>query len=466
MSNVAVSYNKNSRTNTYAITFEYDREEQVSVRTPDLDNAPEYIDVTNWEFDGPTNIKFIGDVPDTFEIVRTTDISQSFGPSKYSVFVQGSSIKASDLNGDLELLRLAIEENQPPEGEEFLTKVDLAAVADEDVVTVTNTGGDDAVIPGATSTNAGVMTKDAFNLLSSLSTNSTNLGTSYTADNVVITNTTGTNATINPVTDTAAGIMTPEQLAKTGVSKIVAGKLISITDGDGSTSDGTGEVTINSDVTALSFEGNVDVTSNTVPGNARNATKQDLYLNTGQGKFSATWAAVTEDATTDTNALPGDYMVYNGSTWNHIPTGQAPVNGGFWERTVSAEGVDSLYPLTASDYVGIGTATPTSKLTVRSDLDNGVKKMLTLEGASPVPIEEGEPGAGAELFMTAHFGESRAGVIGVENVSGPPNQSHDMYFSTSNTSDPEERMRITYDGFVGIGTTTPPDLLSITSTDP
>ena len=101
MNNVIDQYN-NTGVNTYPITFEYDKRDQVSVRTYD-DSKNEYVQVTAWEFDGNTGIRFTGTVPDTFEIVRTTDISNSYGSSKYSVFVQGSAIKASDLNGNLEL---------------------------------------------------------------------------------------------------------------------------------------------------------------------------------------------------------------------------------------------------------------------------------------------------------------------------------------------------------------------------
>ena len=99
----------NSGSDRYSITFEYDRPEQVTVRTYNSDTN-EYEDVTDCVFDGATAIRFTGVVPDTFEIVRVTNISQSYGESRYAVFQQGSAIKAGDLNGNLELLRLAIEE--------------------------------------------------------------------------------------------------------------------------------------------------------------------------------------------------------------------------------------------------------------------------------------------------------------------------------------------------------------------
>ena len=100
----------NSGSASYSITFEYDRAEQVTVRTYNS-ATNKYEDVTDWVFDGATAIRFTGVVPDIFQIVRSTNISQPYGTSKYAVFQQGSAIKAGDLNGNLELLRLAIEES-------------------------------------------------------------------------------------------------------------------------------------------------------------------------------------------------------------------------------------------------------------------------------------------------------------------------------------------------------------------
>ena len=103
-------YTNNGSTN-YAITFEYDQESQVKVRTYDT-TTNEYTYVTDWQFNGATAIQFtnINVVPASFQIIRETNISQSFGTAKYSTFVQGGAIRASDLNGDFELLRQSIEE--------------------------------------------------------------------------------------------------------------------------------------------------------------------------------------------------------------------------------------------------------------------------------------------------------------------------------------------------------------------
>ena len=100
----------NTGSNRYSITFEYDRQEQVRVRTYNA-TTNEYEYITDFEFDGPTTLVFTGVVPSTFEIVRVTDISNSYGTSQFSQFVPASAIKAAELNGNLELLRQAIEEN-------------------------------------------------------------------------------------------------------------------------------------------------------------------------------------------------------------------------------------------------------------------------------------------------------------------------------------------------------------------
>ena len=107
--NDVINEYSNTGTTQYAITFEYDEVSQVKVRTYDT-TTNEYTYVTEWEFDGATAIRFTNVVPDSFQIVRETDISQSFGTAKYSTFVQGGAIRATDLNGDFELLRQSIEE--------------------------------------------------------------------------------------------------------------------------------------------------------------------------------------------------------------------------------------------------------------------------------------------------------------------------------------------------------------------
>ena len=135
-----------------------------------------------------------------------------------------------------------------------------------------------------------------------------------------------------------------------GVTQIVAGTGVSVTP-----TDGKGVVTIDSTISQLTFGGATDLTSSLVPSVIPLAIA-DYYVNTGSGQFSPEWAAITDNASTVTDVHPGDYIIYNGTTFEHIPVGTPPVAGGLW---LSAGG--ELRPLDLTDKVVIGdTSTNTS----------------------------------------------------------------------------------------------------------
>ena len=110
---VILDYTYNG-SNRYSITFEYDHPEQVLVRTYN-GSTNQYDYITEFEFDGPTVLVFTGTVPASFQIIRSTNITNSFGaiaPNPYvSILRSASAIKATEVNGNFELLRQAIEEN-------------------------------------------------------------------------------------------------------------------------------------------------------------------------------------------------------------------------------------------------------------------------------------------------------------------------------------------------------------------
>ncbi|MCP3697756.1 MAG: hypothetical protein GY920_04250 [Aliivibrio sp.] len=111
VNNTRTDYNSDDSTELiYAIGFAYSTPSEVQVRTTDEDGL--FYRIYNWEFLGSDQIRFTSTPPATFEIYRETDLSRGYGVSKYNVFNSGSVISANDLNGNFELLRSAIEENQ------------------------------------------------------------------------------------------------------------------------------------------------------------------------------------------------------------------------------------------------------------------------------------------------------------------------------------------------------------------
>ena len=146
-----------------------------------------------------------------------------------------------------------------------------------------------------------------------------------------------------------------------GVTKIIAGTGIEV-----APVEGTGDVTINSTISATEFVGPVDVTSSTVPAMVRSANA--LYVNTGTGTFSPEWAAVTSNADVTTEATPGDFMMKDlesqaSDPWTFIDSNIEPSTDGLWIKDSG-----KLYPATLTNNVGIGTDAPKEKLHVKGSL--------------------------------------------------------------------------------------------------
>ena len=141
------------------------------------------------------------------------------------------------------------------------------------------------------------------------------------------------------------------------VEKVVAGAGITVTPNTG-----VGEVTIDCQIDQLEFGGSADVTSSTVPSTTFNAVPlaiADFYVNVGFGKFSAQWAAVTVNADTNTDADPGDYLVYNGTGFEHIPSGTPPAADPLW---IAAGG--KLEPVNKANQLLVGNNTANVSLEI------------------------------------------------------------------------------------------------------
>ena len=271
-------------------------------------------------------------------------------------------------------------------GVPFLLYQDLFYVPYDDHGAVGITHGNWATIPGATEDVAGLLTaEDKYKLNTVEEGAKKNPSWNDLTDKPVIgdgkltvkdsngndigsfsANQTGSNTIRLPTVDYEDLDNKPDSV----VEKIVAGAGMTVTPNTG-----VGEVTIDCKVDQLEFGGSADVTTSTVPSTTFNAVPlaiADFYVNVGFGKFSAQWAAVTTNATTDTDADPGDYLVYNGTGFEHIPSGTPPAADPLW---IAANG--SLEPVNKSNQLVIGnnaanvsldiTGKATSTATVSTD---------------------------------------------------------------------------------------------------
>ena len=271
-------------------------------------------------------------------------------------------------------------------GVPFLLYQDLFYVPYDDHGAVGITHGNWATIPGATEDVAGLLTaEDKYKLNTVEEGAKKNPSWNDVTDKPVIgdgkltvkdsngndigsfsANQTGSNTIQLPTVDYEDLDNKPDSV----VEKIVAGTGMTVTPNTG-----VGEVTIDCKVDQLEFGGSADVTSSTVPSTTFNAVPlaiADFYVNVGFGKFSAQWAAVTTNATTDTDADPGDYLVYNGTGFEHIPSGTPPAADPLW---IAANNI--LEPVNKSNQLVIGnnaanvsldiTGKATSTATVSTD---------------------------------------------------------------------------------------------------
>ena len=88
---------------------------------------------------------------------------------------------------------------------------------------------------------------------------------------------------------------------------------------------------IQNGIDTLVYRGTVDVTQ-PKPSvlTADNPLRQDFFVNTGEGVFHESWAAVTSNAETGDTANPGDFMIYNQTDYDYVPAGSAPSSDGLW----------------------------------------------------------------------------------------------------------------------------------------
>jgi hypothetical protein len=141
---------------------------------------------------------------------------------------------------------------------------------------------------------------------------------------------------------------------------------------------------------------------------------------------------------------------------------------------------ESAVSVTESGNVGIGTSTPTSQLevastgtsTIISSAHNSTAQFLGQSAGgsplSPTAVMSGTQLSwfGARGFTGSEYSPTRAAMImnASEDWSGSSHGAEIAFGTTQNgTTSRVERMRITHDGWVGIGTSTPSSQLEVVS---
>ena len=116
-----------------------------------------------------------------------------------------------------------------------------------------------------------------------------------------------------------------------------------------------------------------------------------------------------------------------------------------------------LFNIDSSGNVGIGTSTPQSILHIRKDASGSLGPTLLLQNASG-----GVDGSSARYATTIVSSGNFAVVSAIDSINRTANYDTDMAFSLyANTGALQERMRITYAGNVGIGTSSPSTKLTV-----
>jgi hypothetical protein len=117
---------------------------------------------------------------------------------------------------------------------------------------------------------------------------------------------------------------------------------------------------------------------------------------------------------------------------------------------------DTFHADTTNNRVGIGTTTPRTPLEIQGTSSGSVDEVLLLAADGNQVA-----GSGARLHLSGGNATQRSAYIEGVNTSGMTN-AHALTFGTStDASDPVERMRIDSSGNVGIGTTSPGQALEV-----
>ncbi|MDI9575009.1 MAG: hypothetical protein QM292_01060 [Bacteroidota bacterium] len=155
------------------------------------------------------------------------------------------------------------------------------------------------------------------------------------------------------------------------------------------------------------------------------------------------------------DVTPGFYY-WNGSAWVRFASGSSVINGSgtatrvaFWTGTNTLSSNTNLYWDNTNSRLGVGTSAPSAKLEIRGTADLTLRNDQTLSnsGNDLAVINLGDAYSGSQARILVERGAAG---------SGGDNPTDISFWNTPDGSVTlTERMRIMYNGNVGIGTTYP-----------
>ena len=213
----------------------------------------------------------------------------------------------------------------------------------------------------------------------------------------------------------------------------------------------------------LSKDTNGSTTDFSLSGTPSSAAKLQVYVN-GMLRLSGSSSDYVYDETN--NQVDFTSPPASGSIVQAIYTsggGSGGGGSGLW-----LENAGNLYPLTLTNKVGVGTASPEGKLEVvasvdpNSDLNDGDDYQLVLKNSQDVINQS--VGIGFQVSTAA----SNLGAAIIHNRDGSNSQGDLKFYTKNSTStgdDPELALTITNEQRVGIGNSSPSAKLEIKTTD-
>lgn len=166
----------------------------------------------------------------------------------------------------------------------------------------------------------------------------------------------------------------------------------------------------------LKYKGTVDLTSATVISGLDNGDVGFTYANTGTGKVSSEWAAISS-ATTSTDANPGDLVIWKGTTdkFVYIPTG-TPIPSA---STPDLQDVTDQGNETTNDIVMTGTGS--LKLPVGEDSE---RPSTPAAGMIRFTDQDLDPGTGTDPanFVEMYNGSNWVQMLDETTVGTSPDQ--------------------------------------------